>query len=197
MRRLARRVLVYVLLFVVACSAMTCVVSTVLWVRGYFVGDSFRYRDHPDPTPGNVSRTDYVLASSRGRLGLAMTSITDVEWQPQARALTWGRDRPPNPISVANPTPFGRMGFQFVSDAVALGGNSFVMVIGIIAPSWFVVGISAIPPGLAYLVWRRRRRAQLRLERGQCVRCGYDLRESPERCPECGAAVSTPAPVQS
>jgi hypothetical protein len=195
MRRVARRVFGYLLIVAAAFSAMVCVVSAALWVRGYFVGDSFRYRQQPDATADSVTRTDYVLASSRGRLGLAMTSMSNVAWQQQARALTWGRDRPPNPISVTNPTPFGRMGFQFVSDAVPLGGDSFVMVIGIIAPSWFVVGITAVPPGLSYLLWRCRRRMQLRLESGQCVRCGYDLRESPGRCPECGTP-STAVPVR-
>jgi hypothetical protein len=36
------------------------------------------------------------------------------------------------------------------------------------------------------VLWHRARRRQYRMRNHLCLNCGYDLRASPERCPECG-----------
>ena len=55
----------------------------------------------------------------------------------------------------------------------------------VVAPCWALFLLSAALPGLwLFLRVRRRRRV---LKQGICLSCGYDLRATPDRCPECGA----------
>jgi hypothetical protein len=55
----------------------------------------------------------------------------------------------------------------------------------VVVPCWFVAVLAALLPG-AWVV-RHDRRVRRRIER-YCEACGYDLRGSPGRCPECGEA---------
>jgi hypothetical protein len=56
--------------------------------------------------------------------------------------------------------------------------------------------VAAIPPAVwivslvLHLVARRKR--DVRLRRGLCAHCGYDLRATSGRCPECGLEASEP-----
>jgi hypothetical protein len=53
-------------------------------------------------------------------------------------------------------------------------------------PAWVPAGIFAVLPTVATMRWIRRKRVA---GRNLCPTCGYDLRATPDRCPECGAAV--------
>jgi len=55
---------------------------------------------------------------------------------------------------------------------------------------WALAVVLSILPA----VWLRTAHGQRRLAlQGRCIACGYDLRATPDRCPECGAAVTPTA----
>jgi hypothetical protein len=55
-------------------------------------------------------------------------------------------------------------------------------------PSAWTVGLNLIPLVLYVAHVIRAGRRHNRARQGQCARCGYDLRMTPDRCPECGHA---------
>ncbi len=56
-------------------------------------------------------------------------------------------------------------------------------------PYWCLASATATLPGVWFGLWRGRWRRQRRAALGLCPTCGYDLRASPDRCPECGAVI--------
>ena len=60
-------------------------------------------------------------------------------------------------------------------------------------PYWFVTLLFLAPATRLAWVHRRASRARSRRRLGLCQQCGYDLRASAVRCPECGEPVGGPA----
>jgi hypothetical protein len=57
-------------------------------------------------------------------------------------------------------------------------------------PTWLICALLLWPLWLNVFTSVR---ARFRARRNRCIKCGYDLRASPDRCPECGAA---PTPLR-
>ena len=150
-----------------------------------------------------------VLASSGGRVCVALTNIRfgreyawtamrDVsEHVPELVTQDLDTTRiqiypPPDPAKVAaGASAFGDgyLGFSFASSQSAVfSGVPNSQLVYAIVPHWAI----AVPLVL-WSLWRLFGPAaerQRRLKRGQCVNCGYDLRASADKCPECGAEIA-------
>jgi len=88
--------------------------------------------------------------------------------------------RPVMRVKNVAPQVRGFAGVQLITEPAASGPPPYrIIVIPLIYPALLL----AVPPAAWLAVSLRRRR---RLRAGRCRQCGYDLRASPDRCPECG-----------
>lgn len=73
-------------------------------------------------------------------------------------------------------------------DFAGFGYTTSALGAWVYVPLWFVLLVAAMTCFVSLRLARRRRRPML----GRCRSCGYDLRATPDRCPECGAIAIAP-----
>jgi hypothetical protein len=157
-----------------AVSLLLCVAVCVLWVRSYFTSDLM----HLD----GGSRWIYI-STCQGSLmcGTWLKSDHNPTIQPRYRTV------PPNDLAWIGPQhrrraarKFGGIGFWYFDQV----SGTTPSLREVIVPLWFIAICGAIIPLVhAHHALRSHQRQRV----GLCLTCGYDLRASPERCPECGA----------
>jgi hypothetical protein len=79
------------------------------------------------------------------------------------------------------------LGFEYSSAVSSPWTESAGTFSAISVPYWCPTMLVATGPVASLIRWRRKRS---RRARGLCVRCGYDLRFTPDQCPECGTMVT-------
>jgi len=173
-----------------ALSLSLCLATAALWVRSYKTADCEKWYD-PQRT--------ITLGSCCGELHYFEEFYHDRTYgRPAVGQSEW--HHMPFPESeigesvdmLRHPNWLNRAGFIFYlhsdrdpkqTDLVErLGAANYIVL-----PHWFVAGLLLLAPLLFVKRFIRSRREKRRLRKGLCTRCGYDLRATPDRCPECGA----------
>jgi hypothetical protein len=157
--------------------------TCALWVRSNHVGEIFGLYSDKQVTPAHRAANGVVwtgscrfraieIWSDRGAVAFAtryVGDIGDVEtWRPFRRLSTWRRASDPI-YSLRIFTYGGRWGCEFRTLYLVPMTGSLILPM-----TWLMLG---------------RRRSRARHEDGltrPCPQCGYDLRVTPNRCPECG-----------
>jgi hypothetical protein len=177
---------------------------TVVAVRSHWVLDMVSVRWNPVPAERVSSGHVGTCSSQPGCLWLYVGRVTDADapfWRealPGAgglRSYTIGGDGPAMRIRtghyhdfrVARKSSFFR--YDREDDApCTLGDGTAARVVhrAVVVPHWSIMLLTAALPlaRLRGVIATRRRTA--RAAGGRCVVCGYDLRATPGRCPECG-----------
>jgi hypothetical protein len=137
-------------------SVLVCIATAAVWISNVW-------------RPNFFGRPQVAM----GDLGvIAINGQTAFTWMPRnsTRWQFWSGSWSPN---LANTCTWHLAGFGLDPPTIR-DGILFVI------PSWFII-LMTLPIPVAWIIIR-----PARPRKGVCSNCGYDLRATPERCPECG-----------
>jgi hypothetical protein len=176
-----------VLKFLTELTPLVCVAGVVLWVRSYWRSDCIVFWN----TRGQVA-----VESRAGYLSLGKSNLYGDRRGVCYLAYPVGR-RDLGQRYMRVTAVHSLLGFVYARDVrpgAAAGVSPELVQRGVKTPGlrrredWYVpfwapCALAAVPGLLVIRRWYLLRR---RIGKGLCPACGYDLRATPGRCPECG-----------
>lgn len=177
------------------CSALLAVALIAMTIASWQTGNILGWR-HRHASAERVTQDEIHFASLDGSVAvmLARTSaardresaLPASDAEVRREGLFWFKGYP---YYLATADSAGRVSARRFSyhwgapespSSVLQQSYSYIVV-----PWW-----AAIVPTLLLPAWWIARRSRRRYKVGLCTSCGYDLRATPDRCPECGKVAS-------
>jgi hypothetical protein len=156
----------------VGLSLLICAATVALWLRSYFV----------QPPPAVYS--DRWLYDE-GYAAIYKGEFTFVYSDTQPKSAKWFQ------LVRLNTTPLRVYQFMVSSEWNA---GVVVWYTSVELRLWLVVVVALLVPITAMARFLRDRSRPVE---GKCRNCGFDLRATPDRCPECGTAIIAPSEARS
>jgi hypothetical protein len=166
-------------------SLLLCMAMAVLWVRSYHAYDSVQ---------AGAGLSFWSIDSHRGAVGFRWETDRSPDiarlWRKRgsrgAIALRSWPVRQPTPLAEEcrwYTLGFGGHVYDISHLFVVRNGQALTRSRLLVVSDAFLVTVFAVLP----VLWLGRRAVRRRFAQyGRCAFCGYDLRASPDRCPECG-----------
>jgi hypothetical protein len=152
-------------------SLVICLATAMLWVRSYWLSQHWGFvRDDSALIGGTMRGTLCFLWIHTPSANRWRTTYHDESPQSPAKALDRARWR------------WHGFAFDRAAETAFSPSSGYVLM-----PCWAVLSLSALLPVARVFAHHFPRKKVA----GLCATCGYDLRATPDRCPECG----TPAPA--
>ena len=182
MRRVRPGTWEWMLLFEMLVLALITLCCAVVWSRSYRNVRGVNLKDD-DSWERVYVRRGWIWV----HMGWSSGDPTNWAWDYVAAYAGLNSGRwPPDDYSSFEPPGIERV-FSFAGVKVWYGDAFGARWLDVVVPMWCVLPILV---GGAYLCgrgwWRTRARRRRLMCEDLCVVCGYDLRASPKRCPECG-----------
>jgi hypothetical protein len=150
--------------------------------------------------------TSYIASLSRGNLSIQIASISPDSQRPATWRWRWISGTVWDSIgSLRDASSWSRVGLirtlEFIpySDGELdrdpmISMSAQALCRSFVLPLWLVALVASLLPARWGMDRARQHVREQRRHQGRCSDCGYDLRSTPDRCPECGGVPAAEAP---
>jgi hypothetical protein len=170
-----------------AGSLVLCVATLSLWVRGNWQCDHVRWFSANYGVSFASANSVMMLTIGPNYKGTDALPLESGWRYTHYSAHDAGQQMVRCQIPIAEYHRLGWLGFAYDPNRLETyhGPPKFTEYSShrLYFPHWWFAATTSVLPAIWY--WQRRRQ-RVRTKLRRCVSCGYDLRATPERCPECG-----------